>query len=367
MYGDDHQPQRTGRKILSSSYIGSPRWYNTQFQDAMAICREFHKPDYFITMTCNPHWPEITSELGETEKTQYRPDVVARDFKERKDRLLHDLTVAHVLGRTVAHLWVIEFQKRGLPHAHILIILDNHDVTATPDQVDSIVCSELPPDPAGTDDPEIKARRQRLQMIVMTNMIHGPCGPANPLSPCMENGRCTKGFPKDFQQRTIMDTQNSYPIYRKRHPDDGGRKCTNPTTGREIDNSWVVPYSPYLSLCYNCHINVEVCVSPTAAKCLYKYVTKGPDRAMVSTEVDGQQQAAPTDEIKQYEDLSVTWRTTGCLSRPRNSCLRCSCSPAWMPPSSEKRPTLMSLNCRFVSTRSSTSLPSRNKVCLTQY
>ena len=167
-------------------------------------------------MTCNPQWPEISSQLGETQTPQDRPDIVARVFKERKDRLLHDLTVAHVLGRTVAHLWVIEFQKRGLPHPHILIILDNHAITATPEQVDSIVCSELPPDPAATDDPEIKARRQTLQNIVVTSTIHGPCGAANPLSSCMENGRCTKGFPKQFQPITIMDTDNSYPVYRRR-------------------------------------------------------------------------------------------------------------------------------------------------------
>ena len=151
--------------------------------------KEFHESDH---MTCHPHWTDISTQLGETQTPQDRPDIVARVLKERKDRLLHDLTVAHVLGRTVAHLWVIEFQERGLPHAHILIILDNHAITATPEQVDSIVCSELPPDPAAADDPEIKASRQTLQNIVVTSMIHGPCGDANPLSPCMENGRCTK-------------------------------------------------------------------------------------------------------------------------------------------------------------------------------
>jgi len=41
MHEDDHHP-RTGKKILSSTYIGSPRWYNAQFQDGMAICREYH-------------------------------------------------------------------------------------------------------------------------------------------------------------------------------------------------------------------------------------------------------------------------------------------------------------------------------------
>ena len=75
-----------------------------------------------------------------------------------------------------------------------------------------------------------------------------------------------------------------------------------PRTGRLIDNSWVVPYNPLLSLRFNCHINVERCASPKAAKYLYKYVTKGSDRAMVATEVEGGN-AQPRDEITEYEDL----------------------------------------------------------------
>ena len=38
MYADDAQQPAIGRKILSSSFVGSPRWYNSQFQDGMAIC-----------------------------------------------------------------------------------------------------------------------------------------------------------------------------------------------------------------------------------------------------------------------------------------------------------------------------------------
>lgn len=29
---------------------------NARYQDAMAIVRNCGKPDYFITMTCNPKW-----------------------------------------------------------------------------------------------------------------------------------------------------------------------------------------------------------------------------------------------------------------------------------------------------------------------
>ena len=304
MYPDDHKYPKVGRKILSSSYVGGPRWYNGQFQDAMAICREYHKPDYFITMTCNPHWPEILKELKQGETAQDRPDVVARVFKQKKDQMINDLIKGKILGKVVANMWVIEFQKRGLPHAHILIILADGDRPTTPEMVDSIVSAELPPDPEATNDPQVKENRQRLQMIVTTNMIHGPCGAANPQSPCMENGKCTKNFPKDFQAKTILDPDNSYPVYRRRSPNEGGRKMICQRTGREIDNRWVVPYSPFLSLRFNCHINIEICVSPTAAKYLYKYLTKGSDRAMVSAEVDRQgEEQAPKDEIREYEDL----------------------------------------------------------------
>jgi len=49
-----------------------------------------------------------------------------------------------------------------------------------------------------------------------------------------------------------------------------------------IDSSWIVPYCPYFTLKYEAHINTEICVSPTAAKYLFKYVTKGPDRTMAT-------------------------------------------------------------------------------------
>lgn len=42
--------------VLPSSFQGSPRNMAQNYQDAMAIVRKFGKPDFFITMTCNPHW-----------------------------------------------------------------------------------------------------------------------------------------------------------------------------------------------------------------------------------------------------------------------------------------------------------------------
>ena len=76
-------------------------------------------------MTCNPNWPEIQNNLLPGQTTQDRPDLVARVFQSRKKQFIHDLIKGEIFGLPVAHLWVIEFQKRGLPHAHILLISQN--------------------------------------------------------------------------------------------------------------------------------------------------------------------------------------------------------------------------------------------------
>jgi len=49
-------------------------------------------------------------------------------------------------------------------------------------------------------------------------MIYGPCGPQNENSPCMQNKKCTKHFPKKFVDHTFID-DDGYPVYRRR--DDG--------------------------------------------------------------------------------------------------------------------------------------------------
>ena len=182
---------------MPSSYIKSKDWYNKQLQNA--IGRYFHKPTLFLTMTCNPKWPEITDHLLPDQKAQDRPDIVARVFKRYKDQFVNDLVKGKIFGEVVGKLWVIEFQKRGLPHVHVLIILANDERPKIAEEVDQIVCAELPPSPEEEGiSQEEKAKRQPLWDIVIKNMIHGPSNPDH----CMENGSCSKGFPKQFQKKT---------------------------------------------------------------------------------------------------------------------------------------------------------------------
>ena len=140
--------------------------------------------------------------------------------------------------------------KRGLPHAHILIwLLDK----VRPEEIDKIISAQIP-------DPKID---QVLFYIVTTNMIHSPCGSLNMMSPCMDNGKCTKRFPKPCQNDTITYI-DGYPSYRRRDIDNGGQSYEMHLSNGvrvDIDNRWVVPYSPLLCKTYKPHINVELCSS----------------------------------------------------------------------------------------------------------
>ena len=101
--------------MLASSFTGGPRWFNAKYEDAMALVREFGKPDLFVTMTTNPEWPEIQDILTADQKPQDRPDVVSRVFNLKLKQILNDLTAGEIFGQVTAYLAVTEWQKRGLP------------------------------------------------------------------------------------------------------------------------------------------------------------------------------------------------------------------------------------------------------------
>lgn len=99
--------------ILPSTFVGGPRYMLNLFQDSMAIVREFGKPDLFVTITCNPKWPEIVSELKPGQTPQDIPDIVSRIFRLKLKAIMEMILENHILGRVIAHMYVIEFQKRG--------------------------------------------------------------------------------------------------------------------------------------------------------------------------------------------------------------------------------------------------------------
>ncbi|POM75052.1 LOW QUALITY PROTEIN: Helitron helicase-like protein [Phytophthora palmivora] len=77
------EAENIGRKvIIPPTFTGGPRYMYQRFLDAMTIVREKGAPNLFISMTCNPNWPEIKENLRPGEKASDRPNVVARVFMQ---------------------------------------------------------------------------------------------------------------------------------------------------------------------------------------------------------------------------------------------------------------------------------------------
>ncbi|CAG4932716.1 unnamed protein product [Colias eurytheme] len=252
--------------ILPSSFTGGPRYLHEKSQDAMTYVRNYGKPDLFITATCNPNWPEIKENINSNLTPQDRYDIVNRVFHLKVQKLLHLINKSHIFGPPRCHMYTIEWQKRGLPHVHLLVWLVNK---IRPNQIDRVISAELP----DKDEDPI------LYEIVKKHVVHGPCGTLNPNSPCMRDYKCSKKFPKSFQTQTIT-SDDGYPKYRRRSPEQGGQNAT--VRNHDIDNRWIVPYNPLLLKIFDAHINVELCNSIKSIQYVTKYINKGSDQATFS-------------------------------------------------------------------------------------
>ncbi|KAL7132310.1 hypothetical protein ABFS83_12G064800 [Erythranthe nasuta] len=287
--GDTEGKSVGQRIIIPGSFTAGPRYMLNNFVDALQICNWIGFPTLFITITCNPQWPEIQRVLKDTNlRPDDRPDIMCRVFKMKLDSMMTEIKKGRIFGRIRAYVCTNEFQKRGLPHALILLWLHNDDKPKNPEEIDRIICAEI-------SDEE---NDRKMYQLVEKYMIHGPCGQANLKSPCMKDIVCTKRFPKPFVQRTESDA-DGFTVYRRR---EDGRTVTKKKT--TLDNGFVVPYNRILLSKYRAHINIELCNQNKSIKYLFKYVNKGHDRvtsAFYETRnTDGG--AEIRDEIKTYYD-----------------------------------------------------------------
>ena len=199
--------------ILPSTFIGGNKWYVEQYMDAMTRVAKFGSPDLFVTMTCNPKWDEIQQSMSRIQQTHKisaadRPDILARVFHIKMTVLIHELTKKQIFGEVIAHQAVVEYQKRGLPHCHILLWLHPDDKPRTPEDYNRFVSAEIPD----------YRSHPLLFELVKAHMVHLPCG-KDRACPCMVGKKCKAHFPKRYCNKA-RKTDNSYPKLRRRSPEE---------------------------------------------------------------------------------------------------------------------------------------------------
>ncbi len=194
---------KIGRHItLPGNFTGSARYKAHLFHNCSALFTVTRRPTWFITFTGNPRWRDITDNLLPGQSPYSNAPLICRVFKHKVD-LVIDAIKNGALGQLVSFAYTIEFQKRGMPHMHLLVATN---ITITkPEDLDNWLSAEIPQMPVSSD-PDFEIKKCYYQ-VVSKHLIHGPCEyQSGSMSwPCRadksllrDNGKCAKYFPRDF-------------------------------------------------------------------------------------------------------------------------------------------------------------------------
>ena len=262
--------------MLPASIPGSPMYQRNLVDDGMAVIGRYGNPTLFITFTGNPAWPEFLEAIRVTTGNNppqdahiLFPALLVRVFKAKLYSLENDLKTGAIFGhRQVFIQRVIEFQKRYIPHAHIVVRLDSPE--PIPSMVDSWISTRLfyheeCPKFSGDIDTCMRCKcdcaAHALHRFIFSKMRHTRCQEGK----CATKSGCKKGYPFTHAGEPLMshswcNTRGSWTFRRSFTQDD-----------------IVVPYNRALVEKYQAHINVECCASYTVIRYLRKYLSKMPD------------------------------------------------------------------------------------------
>jgi PIF1-like helicase/Helitron helicase-like domain at N-terminus len=287
---------------LPSGFIGSNAWVSEHVANALACAKDLGNPSLFITMTTNTRWPEIVSVLDKYPGlTAYDiPIVVCRAFKQRLSALFQWMKLN--LGLIDYQIHVIEYQKRGLPHAHILVKLSPEIPFS---YLSELISAEVP------DRKENPSLYDKVMGFMQHSKNHLSQDSRGRSQRCNKNGFCQYNFPQ--------------PIRATNQIDDRGRVQWRRRT--EADK-WTNPHIPALLELLDCHIMVDYCSTANVIFYLFKYFFKQLETALYNisrtrntdnadnVNADGQLDAVPNEmtdftKARWLCSSAAVWRILG--------------------------------------------------------
>jgi len=291
------------KTFLSSSVHGSRRHLRNLANNALEVVNELGPPTLFITLTCNPQWSEIQSQLFNGDSPFDRPSIVNRVFHAKLEAFFHNLRKGKYFGGLeIVYLFrVIEYQNRGMPHAHVVVKLkDAPTFDGCSSKLNSWVNSHISAEvPDSTTNSE-------LCKLVKQHMTHD-CK----IGYCKESvtSKCSKHFDNKILSETSQLNDDGFFIYKRTRKDD----------------LKVVSYNPDLLLDWQGHVNVECSVTSRSVLYLYRYLYKGKKQSKATVTV--RDEDIKGDEIKLHIRgrylcaMDAMWRVLGYETYP-------SCKPS---------------------------------------
>ena len=301
--------RETGKTYLSSHFHGSRRHLRKLSTNGLIVVSEKGNPHLFITLTCNSEWPEIKDRLFYGQSAFDRPDITTQVFKARlaafkqnlrAGKYFRDKDQRYSYHKVEYEMMCIEYQHRGLPHAHLVVRLSNMPLEE--DQENTLrwikkhihSCAPRPHD-CDYFTPE---RRD----LVRKHMLH-KC--SNAVNGCLKEGKCKRRY-------DTFVVNGGDPSFGKLHFPIYGR--------REEEDLRIVPHHIQILEDWDGHVNVEFCGSHYTPIYLYKYVFKGAKKERLR--LTNAEDIPDDDEISLHiraqviSSMDSMWRVMGYSTYP---------------------------------------------------
>ena len=320
--GFNGEEDQGNESYLPASVHGSPRHMASLARNALVLVSEYGCPHVFITLTCNPKWPEILSQLLLGQTAFDRPDVTGAVFKTRLDQFKMNLRHGKYFDgrKPIYEFHVIEYQYRGLPHAHLVARLENaHDIH---DQnhddlitfVNKFFIAEMPRFEGEENQNIFNSANCRIitddykQKATELVRMHNTHKCAVAVNGCKKEAGdiCKRGYSRTetIPESYVHDLKHRV-VYRR----------------REECDLMIVPYNLSIMMDWDSHVNVEYSGSAYCALYMYKYCYKGASKAERIC-LSNEEQQDSRDEIKLFmygrtmSSMSAVWRLYGYQDYP---------------------------------------------------
>jgi len=126
------QPQydpKSEKSFLSDSFHGSKKMLKKKALNALHTVSQHGGSSFFLTLTFNKDWPECKEYFRDGMTAFNQPYIANMIFKLRLQKMIALLRSGLFFGGLLLAflIYVIEYQERGFPHAHICFRLDGYD------------------------------------------------------------------------------------------------------------------------------------------------------------------------------------------------------------------------------------------------
>jgi hypothetical protein len=229
----------------------------------------------------NPYWLDFQA-LKRGDGPYSDSTMATIIFRSKLNALMKFIRSGKMLGNVSAFVWRIEYQKRGLPHAHILLWTD-YD-TSNVAAIEKVVNVRLPRYSPFPDDHNSTSDFRTLIQHYQLHKHSKRC-----LNP---DKSCRYGYPQPVAEATVI----------RRH---------QYSFARDKDEENVVPHNPEILAAFRCHHCLETIHSDQCIGYILKYCSKNSDDGQVSLE-HVRYEGRPVNRNERLEYFAATRISSAC-------------------------------------------------------